>query len=189
MSNKVRKIVIYGAGTLGLIVEDMLKQEGWFSEELILIDDDPEKSVFNYDESKHFFPSSEYDIVIAIGYENLDNRLSIYQKVRKDGYRLRSIVHSEACINTKAVLGDGCIIMEKTVVGMNAVLSDIVVMWSGSIVSHDSIIGSNTFLSPNSTICGFAEVGSNSFIGAGAIVVDRAILSSNSFVKAGVVVK
>lgn len=182
------KTLIYGAGTLGLIVEDLLKQE-MFPEETVLIDDDSKMSVFNYEEAKRLFPPSECDIVIAIGYKNLDKRLSIYQKVKKDGYCLRSVIHPEACINSNATIGEGCIIMEKAVVGLHAVLFDIVVLWSGAIVSHDSTIGKNTFLSPNSTVCGFVEIGQNSFIGAGAIIIEHAKLSSNSFIKAGSVVK
>jgi len=184
----MNKILIYGAGALGLIVAEMLEQEEILSEDIVFVDDNLASEI-NYDQAKRLFSPRECDMIIAIGYKNLNNRLAIYQKIKKDGYRLRNIIHPEACVNLKTTIGDGCIIMEKAVVGLHAILSDIVVMWSGAIVSHDSIIGKNTFLSPNSTVCGFAEIGQNSFIGAGAIIADHAKLSSNSFVKAGIVVK
>ena len=127
-------------------------------------------------------------MIIAIGYKNLTKRLNIYEKVKKDGYHLRSIVHPEAYIN-ETVMGEGCIIMAKAAIGFHVVLSDLVVMWMGAVISHDSIIGRNTFFSPNSTVCGFVTIGENSFIGAGAVVADRAKLPSNSFIKAGSVVR
>jgi len=178
----MRKVLVYGAGTLGLIVQEMLEQD---VDEVVLVDDDSTVSALNYEKAKAFFTPDICDVVIALGYKNLANRLAIYNKVKKDGYHLKRVIHPRAYINSKAIIGEGCIIMANASVGLGAILSDMIVMWMGSTVSHDSTIGMNTFLSPNSTICGFAEIGSNSFIGAGAIVVDRVILPSNSFIKAG----
>ncbi|OGL46802.1 MAG: hypothetical protein A2W05_05365 [Candidatus Schekmanbacteria bacterium RBG_16_38_10] len=181
----MKKLLIYGSKEYARVVKDLaitcnLEFAGY-------IDDystGPE-IVGDYEYVVNNFLPSSYDIVIAIGYNDLNARWSVYRKVLKDGYSVPVIIHPNAYVRDRSKIRQGSIIMAGAIVDVNVELGELCVLWPGVVVNHDSIIGPNTFLSPNCTVCGCVKISGNSFIGAGSVIVDHVIVPPESFVKAG----
>src|SRR4030066_168670 len=101
----MKKLLIYGSKEYARVVKDLavtcnLEFAGY-------IDDystGPE-IVGDYEYVvKKFLPSS-YDIVIAIGYNNLNARWSVYKKVLKDGYNVSVMIHPNAYVRNRSTVG------------------------------------------------------------------------------------
>lgn len=181
------KLLIYGSLEFGRVLRELVAACG--HEFVGFIDDfrSGKDVVGTYAEANKRYPSSDYGIVIGIGYNNLAARLAIYRKVRSDGYALPILAHDRAFIHPSVTIGEGSVIMAGAVVDVFSFVGDAVVIWPGAVVNHDSRIGANTFISPNATICGFVKMGGSCFIGAGAVVADHRVVPDETFVRAGVV--
>jgi len=181
----MRKILIYGSKEFARVVRDIIIKCKY--EFVGYIDDysTGHEIIGNYASIIKKFSPDSYEMVIAIGYNNLSARRSVYKKVIEDGYRLPVIIHPNAYVRDISNIGQGSIIMAGAIVDVNVRVGELCVLWPGVVVNHDSNIGENTFLSPNSTVCGVVEIKENCFIGAGAIIVDHTIVPAGSFVKAG----
>lgn len=129
-------------------------------------------------------PSADIGIVIAIGYDHMDARWAVYEKIKRDGYTVPALVHPTARVHPNVRVGDGAIVMAGANIDVFCGIGDLTVVWPGAIVSHDSQVGPNCFLSPGAILCGFVDVGANSFVGAGAVVADHRTVPAGSFVKA-----
>ncbi|MCM3288522.1 hypothetical protein M3661_00060 [Paenibacillus sp. MER 180] len=146
-----------------------------------------EHIIGTFDEVKKTFRSEEYKIVIAIGYNNLNARWDVYQKVIRSGYEVLSLVHPNAFVHESVKLGAGTIICTGSIIDLNTQIGELTFIWPGSIINHDCVVGNNNFLSPRTTMCGFSKVGDHCFIGAGTTIIDSNDVGNNAFIKAGTI--
>jgi sugar O-acyltransferase (sialic acid O-acetyltransferase NeuD family) len=179
------QVLIYGAGDFGRLIRNILRHSDFsFAGFISDLQTGPEV-LGPFESVRNRCDPGEYAVVIGVGYADLKNRWTLFERVKACGYQVPALVHPRACVCESARVAEGCILMAGALVDFNSRLQELVVLWPGSIVSHDSAIGQNTFLSPGAIVCGFSEVGSNCFVGAGATVVDRLKVPDNSFIKAG----
>jgi len=181
----LKKILVYGSRDFGQVIKALVKNCGYEFSGFIDDFNTGDEIVGKFLEVCDTFSSENYEIVIAIGYNNLKERWKIYRKVSGAGYRIPHLIHPKAYVSESCKVGEGVIIMTGAIVDINVKLAELVVLWPGVVVNHDSEINANTFLSPNSTICGFVTIGENCFLGAGAVVVDHMRVPEDSFIKAG----
>ncbi len=181
--------LIYGSKDFALILRDFLEYHAWPCEGFI---DDYATGpgiVGTFEQVRLAFHPEECRIVLGIGYNNLEARWQVYEKIREAGFTLATLIHRRAYVRNPANVGEGSIVMANATIDCNAVIEEASVLWPGAVVNHDSRVGRNTFLSPSSTICGFVNIGAHSFVGAGAVVVDHVDVPSRSFIKANVLYK
>lgn len=178
-------MLIYGSKTFAQVIRHLLTDlnipfDGY-------IDDvsEGESIVGSYEKVKASFTPAKTPIALGIGYQNLEARLKIAQKLQNDGFPMPALIHPRAYVHPTAQVGMGSIVMAGAIVDLQVVLEPWCVLWPGVVVNHESTIGSNTFLSPSATVCGCTQVGSGTFVGAGAIIVDHRKVPDRSFVKAG----
>lgn len=127
---------------------------------------------------------SDHELVLAIGYNHLQARLDLFDRLRAEGFHFPSLIHPTARISPHARLGDGCLVMASVDVDAFSEIGEACVLWPHTTVSHDNCIGRNTFISPAATLCGFVTVGTSSFVGANSTIIDGSKLADRSFVKA-----
>jgi len=180
-----KKIIVYGARVLGYHIKNLIKECGYEFSGFISDIDEGDEILGDYEMVKKSKDLNEFEIAVALGYSNFQNRWDVFQKIKNDNFIVAKLIHPKAIINTESKIGEGAVIFAGAVVDYNAVLGDMVLMYSGAIASHDTFVGSNTILSLNSTLCGMAHLEGFSFIGAGAVVVDNMSVPSMSFIKAG----
>jgi len=131
----------------------------------------------------------ECQIVLGIGYSNLQARFDAFERIQTAGFRVATLIHRHAFVRSLANIHEGAIIMANATIDCNAVIGKAAVVWPGVVVNHDSIISANTFLSPSATICGFVNVGESCFVGAGAVVSDHVNVPNGTFIKANALYK
>ena len=185
----MKKVLVYGSQDFGRVVRDLVEVCG---ETFVgYIDDlyEGEDVLGTFAQIEKSYPSSEFVVALAIGYNNLSVRAQVSQRIKDSGYELARLIHPRAYVRHLERVAAGCLVMAGAVVDVRATLEEIVVVWPGVVVNHDSSIGANTFLSPNATICGFVQMGGGCFIGAGAVIVDHVHVPEGSFVKAGTLYK
>ncbi len=184
-----KPILIYGSRGFGDLVRGIVVSYGYQFAGFIddFNDDKPEIVGCFGDVCKSYSPR-DYDIALAIGYNNIDLRAVVYSNIKSVGYTLPILVHPKSIVHDTVELSEGVILMAGSIVDVNSIIGPVSVLWPGVNINHDCVVGSNTFLSPSSVVCGFSVIGSNSFIGAGAIVTDHMCLPDGCFVKAGEVV-
>lgn len=178
-------VLIYGSREFGQVVRALVDDTGHsfrgFVDDVHTGDD----VIGNWNECVARCSPKDTGIVIAVGYSDLNARWNVYQRISLAGFSVPQLIHPESWVAPTASVGDGSILMARSVVDCHVELQDLSVLWPGVVVNHDTIIGSNSFLSPNSTVCGHCQVGQDTFIGAGAVVVDHVQVPARSFVKAG----
>lgn len=131
-----------------------------------------------------YFPD-EYDIQVTLVYTsavNLQLRKRIIERYKN--YFYHTFVASTALVTEHAVLGDGCVVMEKAVVNRSELGKNTVIN-TGAIIEHGCKIGGNCFIGPGTIICGGVTIGDNTLIGAGAIVRDDVFITSDCTIGMG----
>lgn len=180
-------ILIYGSRQFAHYVRELALECGHIF--IGFIDDfyKSEDVLGTFDEIKEMYRPEEYKIVIAIGYNNLESRWDIYNKVASNGYEIVSLIHPKAYVHTTSEIGNGTIISVGAIIDYNTQIGNATFIWPGVIVNHDSKIGSNCFLSPQVNVCGFVNVGNNCFLGASSVIINGNNINDNTFIKAGTV--
>jgi|GEM_PF-1103027 len=179
------KILVYGSKEFGAIIKNLIINTN--NDFCGFIDDFDINGVdiigdFSF-VLKNYSPE-EFSIAIAIGYQNLDARKRIYQKVKSANYDTPSLIHHSAFLDSTVRVGEGTFIMAGANIDVDSVIGNFVTIWPSVVISHNSEIGDNVFISPNATLCGFSLLKENIFVGAGATIVDHTIVESNTFIKA-----
>lgn len=132
----------------------------------------------------NYLPDS-YDIQVTLVYTtnvNLQLRKRIIERYKN--YVFHTFMASTALVTENAVLGDGCVVMEKTIVNHSEIGKNTVIN-TGAIIEHGCRIGSNCFIGPGVIICGGVTIGDNTLIGAGTIVRDDVSIVSDCTIGMG----
>ncbi len=126
------------------------------------------------------------DFLICIGQiRNAAARRSAFERVKRAGGRLATVVSSLAYVSSSALLGEGTIVMHRAVVNASAVIGENVIINTMALVEHDALVESQCHVSTAAVVNGGAKVGAGSFIGSNAVLVHGAAVPENSFVPAG----
>lgn len=183
---KKKNVIIYGSQSFAYYVRELVLDCGHHF--IGFIDDfkEGEDVLGSFEDVRKKYSPSEYEIAIAIGYNNLAARWDIYQKVIDQGYEVISLIHPKAYVSKTAKIGRGTMISVGAIVDFNAKVGEANFIWPSVTINHDSVIGNNCFLSPGVNICGFVHVGNHCFLGASAIIVNGNTIKDNSFIKAGI---
>jgi sugar O-acyltransferase (sialic acid O-acetyltransferase NeuD family) len=176
---------IYGASGHGRVIIDLIDS---FEKIHGVFDDDPSvKEILGYPvigkiPDDYVFKS---DLFIAIG--DNETRMLISKKL-KGRVRFANIIHDSAIFSKRAVLGDGCVVMEGAIVKVNCRLGNQVIINTGASVDHDCTIGSFVRVAPQATLCGGIHVGEGTLIGANAIILPGVTIGDWCTIGAGSIV-
>src|SRR5437667_7957317 len=106
------KLLVYGSRDFGRVIKDLVRQTG--HEFAGFVDDFSQgpEIVGTYEQVRTTFPpSSGTGIVVAVGYEHLAARWSLYQAIKGHGYGVPSLVHRTAIVHPDSRIGEGAIVM------------------------------------------------------------------------------
>jgi sugar O-acyltransferase (sialic acid O-acetyltransferase NeuD family) len=122
------------------------------------------------------------ELLLAIGYKHFNERMRIFNDLKKD-VPFGRLIHSSAFVDSSASIGQGAIVYPGCVLDMKSQLEDNVLLNAGVVISHDSIVGAHSFISPGVKVAGFVRVGNCVSLGIGTCVVDN--LQIVDFVRTG----
>ena len=142
--------------------------------------------VFSFETLEQNFAPDEVNLLISIGYTNINGlRKARYEQAKARGYARVSYVSSRAAVWPSLVVGDNSLIYENTVIQPYATVGNNCVVRSNVHISHHAQVADHCFISAGVVTGGNVSLGERCFIGLGSIVRDNTKLATKSFIGAG----
>ena len=185
---------IIGAGGLGLLVHDTLRQIGHWRV-AAFVDSNPDLHGKRID-GVHVAGGMECiqalvrrgvrSGIVAIGFN--ETRARIAQDLCRRGVRLISVIHPLANIAPSAQIGEHALIGPRATVCVHARIGPHAVLSAAAIVEHDNVLGPGVFLHPAARLAGGVRVDEFATVGIGASVIPGRRIGAAARVEAGAVV-
>lgn len=188
------RFLIIGAGKTGRLVADIvrriphLKCAGF-------LDCDPSllgKSfygvpVLGNDDEIEAFRGQVEGVLPVIG--DLQKRLTIFEKCRRLGFRLVTVIDPSVLMASDVRMGEGILISYGTILLTNVEIGDFTLVGTGVRILHDTVVGPNCVIGGGTTIGASVTVGRNVSFGVGVVVASgRKRIGNNVKVGAGSVI-
>lgn len=133
------------------------------------------------------FPSSEYEMHIAIVYNSLNRiRIKFYNEAKIKGYKLANYISSRSFIWRNVEFGDNIFLFEDNTIQPFVKIGANNVFWSGNHLGHHSVVGSHNFISSHVVISGFCQIGNANFIGVNATFGNNLKIGNDCFIGSSV---
>jgi acetyltransferase EpsM len=187
-------VVIYGAGGLGCLVQDILEQGGRYRA-VAFLDSAPNKHGQvvaglpvrgGSEQVEALQQAGVHGVVVAVG-DNV-TRVALAETLVGRGMRLVCAIHPLASISPSARLGEHVIIGPRVVACVHASIGSHSVLAAGAIAEHDNVIGRGVFLHPAVRLAGGVTVEDFATIGIGASVIPGRRVGRGAYVEPGAVV-
>jgi UDP-perosamine 4-acetyltransferase len=187
-------VLIFGAGGLGRMVLDILRQGQRYRPAAVL-DSDPAKHGLVVDDVEVAGDLRQVEqlmrrgirgALVAIG----DNptRIRLAGELQRRGLHLISAIHPLASISPTASLDKHVIIGARVCICVHARIGPHAVLSPGSIIEHDNVIGPGVFLYPAVRLAGTVFVDELATLGIGACVIPGRRIGRAAQVEPGAVV-
>ncbi len=187
-------VVIFGAGGLGSLVQDILQQGGRYRP-VAFLDSNPAKhgQFLNGlpvrggpEQIAPFHDAGIRRAIVAIG----DNpaRAAVAETLQAWGMQLVSAIHPLASISPSAEVGEHVIIGPRAIVCVHARIGPHAVLSAGAIAEHDNVLGKAVFLHPAVRLAGAVTVEDFATLEIGATVIPGCTVGAGARVAAGAVV-
>lgn len=167
-----KRLIILGAGGHGRSVADMVLAREEFDLIGFLDDASPElQSVWNIPvlgaigSAPEWRSAAEYAFV-AIG--NNAARESFCIMLRAAGFSLPTLIHPQAIVSSRAVIGEATAIMAGSIVGTEAELGEGVIVNAGAVVDHHAQVEDYAHLGVGAMMAGGTCLGRSAWMQAGA---------------------
>jgi sugar O-acyltransferase (sialic acid O-acetyltransferase NeuD family) len=142
--------------------------------------------VVPFEEVERRFPPSDYQMFVAVGYQDLNRfRAQKYEEAKQKGYRLISYVSSQASNVGKVEIGDNCFVLEFAVIQPMAQIGSNVFIWSANHIGHHASVADHCYIAGNVVISGSTKVEPYCFIGVNATLGHEITIGRESFIGAG----
>ena len=137
---------------------------------------------------KHY-PSSDFDMFIAIGYSKLNTvRERIFHEAKNKGYALATYLCSRSTHWGDTKIGENCFILEDVSIQPFVSIGDNTVIWSGNHIGHHVCIGSHCFITSHVVISGLVKIGDFVFLGVNSTIGEGIEIANKTIVGAGALV-
>ena len=188
------EVIIYGAGGLGCVAQDILQQGGRYRP-IAFLDSDRAKwgTVVaglpvrgGPEQIETVLRARPLGVVVAIG-DNMA-RVAVAQTLRRHGLTLVSAIHPLASISPSAELAEHLIIGPRVTVCIHTCIGPHCVLSAGAIAEHDNVLGQGVFLAPAVRLAGAVTIADFATVGIGACVIPGRRVGRGARVEAGAVV-
>jgi sugar O-acyltransferase (sialic acid O-acetyltransferase NeuD family) len=132
---------------------------------------------------------SRLGFCIAIGNPHGRTRIALGEKLKATGLHPVSVIHTSACIEENASLGEGCQIHAGAIIGAEARIGRQCIINTKASVDHECELEDGVEVGPGATLCGLVQVKVNAWVCAGATVLPRRIIHADAIVGAGALVR
>lgn len=127
--------------------------------------------------------------VIGVGsLKEINVREEIYDKLKKEGKKVGSIVAPSAKVSPDITMEEGAVILNNVFIGPGALLDVNVLIGTGAIVEHDVLIGQHTVILTGAIVNGNCNIGCRCMIGSGAVLIHGIKICDDVTIGAGAVV-
>lgn len=124
--------------------------------------------------------------LITVGQIKSPNiRIKIYDKLKKLGANLETIVASTAYVSKDAVIGEGNVIMHHSFINSAVTIGCNNIINTGAILEHDVTLGDHNHISTKTVINGNVTIGSQNFIGSNTCIANGVCVPNLTVIGAG----
>jgi sugar O-acyltransferase (sialic acid O-acetyltransferase NeuD family) len=190
---KASRIIIVGGGNHTRACIDIVKQMGIFEiAGIVYTKYSPGTSLMDIpvlgdlDSLKVIFEKSAHLAVVGIGgLEMPEERVAIFEMLKKIGFKVPNIIHPRSIIEPSVVIGEGNQVMGGANIGACANIGTNCIINSNAVVSHDCVIEDNVHIAPGAILGGTVRVGKNSLIGMGSTLYYNVKVGKNVVIRNG----
>ena len=191
----MKDVVILGASYFAREVYSMIQDciadgakwrfKGFIDDRRGLLDDFPHEGemlggVNSYE------PSSGDIVIPALG--NPDVRKQYVTLLSRKRVCFTGIVHPTSCIGQNVDIGNGCVVMQRTVLTAGIRICDFVNVGVGTTLSHGNCIGEFSQFATNCSIAGEVKIGNFVECGSAVTVIPHVCIGDHALLCAGTVV-
>lgn len=134
--------------------------------------------------------AEQHGFLVTLGQiKSPDKRIALYERIKRCGGILPSIVSPLAHLSRHAEIGEGTIVMHGALINAGARVGRNCIINSKTLVEHDVLVGDHCHLSTACVINGAVTVGEGSFLGSGVVTHESIEIGVRSVVGAGVRVR
>lgn len=186
-----KKIIIYGASDYALHCAHLFEKDDKFNvvaftadRAHMFSDTLGNKPVVAFENICQTYPTSDYNMFVAIGYKHMRTREKMFHKATHRGYSLityispNAIIDESVSIGTNNIFMDGVIIEKGTKIGHNNIF------WSGVTVCHDSSVENHSFFAARTILGGYSIIKDSCFIGFNSVILQNVTLNRETLVGA-----
>lgn len=184
------KLLIIGAGGHGRVVADIAQRMNKWQTISFLDDDESLKSSMGLDvignSADVFKYLNHYDIFVAIGNNAIREKIQV--KLETKGASIPVLVHPNAVISDKVMLGGGTVVMAGAVINCCTKIGKGCIINTGATIDHDNIIEDYAHVSPGVHTAGTVRIGKGTWLGIGSVISNNINITDWCKVGAGAVV-
>lgn len=190
-AKKTREIIIYGAGDQGRVVLKILRDLKVWGVAGFL--DDTLKEGTTVDGVKVFKSDKIAQIRRKVSYaaagigEN-HARAKIFQRLKKEGFKMPALVHPTAIVSSDVHIGDGTVVCPGVIIWTKACIGNNCIINTGAILEHDNVIEEHTHVASGAKFGGKVRIKQFALAGTGSVVLPYITVGENAIVGAGSVV-
>lgn len=186
----MKKIIIFGSSEIAELAKFYFEEENKAEVVAFTVDDEYQEEdsflgcpVVPFSELSKSFPSSKYNMHVALSYKKLNKlREEKYYQAKKLGYKLESFISNKSVVSKKASIGDNCFILENQTIQPLVTIGNNVMLWSGNHIGHGTSIGDHTYLASHVVISGNCKIGERCFFGVNSTLKDYLEIGDDCFI-------
>ena len=191
-----KNLIIFGNGKIADVVYYYAKNECNYNVVAFTTDREYIKEgsfnglpVVSFDELEGLYKPEDYDMFVAIGYQDLNRlRERKYNEAKSKGYKLVNIISPNANLPENVKIGDNCFIMPPSLIHPNVEIGNNTFVWSGAMIGHHSVIGNHCWFTSSCNISGVVKTGSNCFFAVNATVGHAVVIGNDCFIGANALI-
>lgn len=192
-SNK--PLIIFGIGKTATVVAEYLITSGFniaaytVEQQFIISQQFKNKPIVDFDKLALLYPAAEFDIIIALGYQDMNQqRERIFNECKLKGYKIASYLHPSVTYFNKNQIGEGSIILDNVTIQPDAAIGNNSYIWSGAVIAHGSKVMDNCWLAAGCIVAGDVTIKNNAFLGVNCTIGHNVTLGESTFVGASTLV-
>jgi|TARA_B100001964_G_C14083987_1_gene531645 sugar O-acyltransferase (sialic acid O-acetyltransferase NeuD family) len=190
-NKKTKKIIIIGAGQLGILVSNIIKRQKLF-DITGFIDNDKRKknkivNSFKVLRSEDYLLNSiKKNVNLVIAFGNIKRRELTIKKLINNNFKFPPIIDPSCNIDKGVKIGRGTIVCNSSTILNNTELGEFSVIGTAVNILHHVKISNNCIIGGGSTVGSNVNIHKNVFVGVGATFASKNItIKRNSFICSG----
>lgn len=137
-----------------------------------------------------YYPAYNYDVILGLGHSKMNTvRKTLFFACKEKGYSIASFIHPTTFISKDAVLGEGNIILENSLIQPFVTIGDGNLLWDSVAITHNDRIGNFNTFAGNTGLSGFVTVGDHCYFGKHSMTFDKLQIADFTLIGAGAFVK
>jgi len=168
----MKKLLILGAGGYGKTIGDVALQLGRY-ETVAFLDDTKAGMPDVLGSCGDVFSLADADTEVYPAFGNNEARMAWLKKLQDNGISVPTLVHPDAYVSPRAVLGAGVTVLPKAVVNTGVTIKDGCIINIGALIDHDTLVEAGCHLAPGAIVKAENRIPAGMKVDSGTVIENR----------------